>query len=246
MAGDGDVLAEAAEEGGEAGSAADGCDAQRGLRGKWAGTAHWLILGRTGLRDFGVEQFGEAGVVGHVLEVSVGASLEAIAAIGSNGLGEAIEAVFDLSGDGLKDGETVVGIGGLGAEVEDGKELLAGFFEVVGVEQGDGVVVLLFEGVKDEGAAGELTLAGADVHAAPLGCVAGCGGQQLFKRDEGFFEFGLLHELQGGLVVLVEGASVGSSVGLFPRAGSGCLFTAGRWNASLLRHCRSVAGQAKF
>ncbi len=202
--------------------------------------------GGLGLRDFRVEQFGESRVVVHVLEVSVGAGLKAVAAIGGNGLREAVEAVFHLAGDGVEDGEPVVGVCGLGADAEDGEELLAGFFEVVGIEQGDGVVVLLFEGVKDEGSAGELTLAGAYIHAAPLGCVGGSGGQQLFERDQGLFKFGLLHELQSCLIVLVKGPGMGSSLCLFPRGGSGRLFTAGRWNTSLLRHCRSVAVQARF
>src|SRR5436305_13329559 len=96
----------------------------------------------------GVEELGEEGVVGHVLEVGVGAGLDPVAGVLADGLGEVFEAGVGIAGHAGEDGETVEDVVGLVVGLEDGLELLAGVFVVAVVEQGNSVVVALLRGSK--------------------------------------------------------------------------------------------------
>ena len=144
--------------------------------------------------DLGVEEFGEAGVVGHVLEVGVGAGLDAVAGVLAYGLGEVFEAGVGIAGHAGEDGEAVEGIVRLVVGLEDGLELLAGVFVVAVVEQGDGVVVALLGGGEGVLALGGLLEACVDVHANAVGEVAGTGGQHLGEGCVGVFKLAGLHE----------------------------------------------------
>ena len=61
---------------------------------------------------FGVEEFGEAGVVGHALEVGVGAGLDAVLGVEADGFGEVLDAVLGVAGHAGEQGEAVEGVVG--------------------------------------------------------------------------------------------------------------------------------------
>ncbi len=150
--------------------------------------------------DLGVEQVGEARVVGHVLEVGVGAGLDAVAWIVADGLGEVLEALVAVSGEAGEDGEAVEGVVGGGMLLQDELEVLACVFVVAQVEQGDGVVVLFFVAGEAGFAFRDLEQAGVDVHADAVGEVSGGAGEHLVEGGVGFVVLALLHELQSGLI----------------------------------------------
>ena len=189
--------------------------------------------------DLGVEEFGEAGVVGHVLEVGVGAGLDAVAGVLADGLGEVLEAGVRVAGHAGEDGEAVEGVVGLVVGLEDGLELLAGVFVVAVVEQGDGVVVALF-GVGEGGLAlGDLLEAGVDVHADAVGEVAGAGGEHLVEGCRALVVFARLHEAECGLVVREGlGAVRCLRMGVGCRRGSGGAFCS--WGSCCLRLCHII------
>ena len=93
----------------------------------------------------------------------------------------------------------VVGLGRLG---EDGFELVAGLLVRAGVEQGDGVVVLLVGGFEAEGGFLDVALADGEVDAAALEDFGRGIAGELFEQDAGLLVFALLHELEGVLVIL--------------------------------------------
>src|SRR5580704_4564543 len=96
--------------------------------------------------DLGVKELGEAWVVGHVLEVRVGAGLEAVARILADGLGEVLEAGVGVAGHAGEDGEAVESVVSLVVDLEDGLELFACVLVMAVVEERDGVVVALLGG----------------------------------------------------------------------------------------------------
>src|ERR1035441_7928206 len=89
----------------------------------------------------GVEEFGEAGVVGHILEVGVGAGLDAVFCVEADGLSEVFEAGVGFAGHAGEDGETIEGVVGLIVLGEDFLVMGARVLVVAFVQQGDGVVV---------------------------------------------------------------------------------------------------------
>jgi hypothetical protein len=159
--------------------------------------------------NLGVEEFGEAGVVGHVLEVGVGAGLDAVSGVVVDGLGEVVETASGVAGHAGQDGEAVESVVGGGVGGEDGVEVLARVFVVTVVEERDGVVVLLFVAVERGLAFGDLADAGVDVHADAVAKVAWAGKEHLVEGSVGLIVFALLHELEGGLVI---GDHLGSTV----------------------------------
>lgn len=157
-----------------------------------------------------IEQLGEAGVVEHGLEVVVGAGLEAVSGVHLDGAGEIVEAALGAAGDGVEEGEAVVGVIGVRVRLEDAAELLGGLLKVAGVELRDGVIEALLGGEEAEAVALQLAAAGVDVHAAALDDFRRSGGDELLKGGESLFIFALLHEGDGCLVML-EGGSGGRS-----------------------------------
>jgi len=150
--------------------------------------------------DLGIEEFGEARVVRHVLEVGVGAGLDAVARVEADGLGEVLQAVVGISGHAGEDGESVKGIVGAGVLCEDGFEMSACVFVVAVVEQGDGEVETFLAGEELGLTSRGLLGACVDVHANPLGQFSGAGGEQLLEGGGGLVELAVLHEPEGGFV----------------------------------------------
>lgn len=71
------------------------------LRGR-ASLGGWSCLGRPGSAggsDFGVEEFGEAGVLGDAVEVGVEAGLEAVLSVETDGLSEVVDAGVGVAGE---------------------------------------------------------------------------------------------------------------------------------------------------
>ena len=170
--------------------------------------------------DLGVEEFGEAWVVCHVLEVGVGAGLDAVARIETDGLGEVLEAIVGVAGHAGEDGETVKGKIGAVVLGEDGFEMGARVFVVSVVEQGDGEVEAFLAGEEFGNVARGLLGAGVDIHADALGQVGGAGSKQLLEGRRGFVELTVLHETKRGFVA---GEGLGALVvcGCGNRAGNG-------------------------
>ncbi len=247
--GGGDVALESAEQGGKAGTSADGDHAEcagGGRRGCSLGgldrgghRAEHSVTGMTGRRrpvlaayrlarrapsDLGVEEFGEAGVVGHILEVGVGAGLDTVFGVEPDRLSEVLETGVGLSGHAGEDGETIEGVVGLFVFGDDLLELGARVLVVAFVEQGDGVVVAFLQGGELGFVFGALLEAGIDVHADALGKVGRAGGEHVVEGGVRLVEFALLHQAQGGFV-LSEGAGAGAvdGCGRGPGEGAGTL-----------------------
>jgi hypothetical protein len=159
--------------------------------------------------EFGVEELGEAGVVGHVLEVGVGACLDAVFAVEADGFGKVFQADVGVAGHAGEDGEAVEGVVGTVVFEDDLLEFGARVLVVAFVEQGDRVVVAFL--VREEGgfALGDLLEAGIDVHADALGEVRWAGGEHLAECGVGLFVLALLHKADGGFV---EGEGVGAGL----------------------------------
>ena len=68
---------------------------------------------RAAASDLGVEEFGEAWVVGHILEVGVGAGLDAVPGVEADGLGEVFEAEVGVAGHAGEDSQAIEGVVGL-------------------------------------------------------------------------------------------------------------------------------------
>ena len=174
---------------------------------------------RRGL-DFGVEELGEAGVFGDSIEVRVEAGLEAVLAVEADGFGEVFDAGVVVAGERGEQGKAVEGIVGRLLFEEDFLEVLAGVFVVALVEQGDGVVVALFVGLKAGRALVDLCDAGGDVHADAVGEVLRRGLEHLGERFVGFVILAGLHELERGLIES-EGGLAGGVVGVLRISGEG-------------------------
>ena len=235
-----DAELEAAQQGGKACSTAKSDDAQargrdgvRGLRGHRIEKA----LTRTSLNPnggryrsahFGVEQFGEAGIVGHIDKIGVAAGLDAVGRIELDGASEMVEGLLGLAGHAVEQGHAVMGKVGLRRSGEDGFELIAGFLIGADVEERDGVVVLLLGGFEAEGGLGAVALADGEVDAGALEDLGRGLAGELVEEDAGLLKLALLHELDSVLIVLEK-------TGVF--AGRRIRFSGGRAGRAASRGC---------
>ena len=159
--------------------------------------------------DLGVEELGEARVVGHVLEIGVGAGLNAVAGVVLDGFGEVFEALVRIAGHAGEEGHAVEGVVCVGCGGEDLAQVVAGVLVLAFVEQGDGVVVLFFGVGEVVLAFGRLHKAGVDVDADAVGELRGRGEQHLVEGGVGLLVLALLHELEGSLVAGEGGGAAG-------------------------------------
>ena len=115
------------------------------VTGQRAGTLRAHVLKRlcAGL-NLGVEQLGKAGIVGHVLEVGVGACLDAVVRVQADRLGQLFETGVRIASHAGEHGQTIECIVGLVVRGDDPFQLAARVFVVAVIQQRYGVVVLLF------------------------------------------------------------------------------------------------------
>jgi len=158
------------------------------------GAPEFLLLPGLG---FGVEEFGEAGVVGYGVEVGVGAGLEAVLGVEADGFGEVVDALLGVACHAGEQGEAVEGVVRGFVLQENFLEVLAGVFVVAVVEKRDGVVVPLFVAFKAGGALGDLGDASGDVHADAVGEVVWGGVEHQDESRVRLLVLAGLHELEG-------------------------------------------------
>jgi len=167
------------------------------VRSRSFATLRMTILKKGLLLGFGVEEFGEAGVVGYGVEVGVGAGLEAVLGVEADGFGEVVDALLGVAGHAGEQGEAVEGVVRGFVLQENLLEVLAGVFVVAVVQQRDGVVVPLFVAFEAGGSLGDLGDAGRDVHADAVGEVVWGAFQHQDEGGVGLFVLAGLHELEG-------------------------------------------------
>jgi hypothetical protein len=98
----------------------------------------------------------------------------------------------------------VVGEVGVGHGGEDRLELVASLLIGTGIEERDGVVVLLFGGFEGEGGIPGVALANGEVDAGALEDFRRALAGELVEEDASLLELALLHELEGVLIVLED------------------------------------------
>jgi hypothetical protein len=189
------------------------------------------------LLGFGVEEFGEAGVVGYAVEVGVKAGLETVLIVEADGLGEVFDASVVVAGHAVKESEAVKGVVGGFFFEEDVLKMLAGVVIIAVVEQRDGVVVALFVGLEGCGAFVNLRDAGRDVHTDAIGEVLWCGLEHFGEGFVGLLIFAGLHELERGLIERERGFASGI-VGVLGIAGESARGLGGRGIGCGVRCCR--------
>src|SRR6202158_4211970 len=133
-------------------------------------------------RTFGIEQLGEARIVGYVAEVRVIAGLKTIAGVEPDGLGQVLETLRGAPGEALQHGQAIpdeVERGTLAGEV---LEMLAGGDEVAEVHEGDDEIVVLLGGGKGVLDLIQLLVTDVDVDLGAIAQLADSGFNHLLEQ----------------------------------------------------------------
>src|SRR6476646_2469283 len=177
-----------------------------------------------------IEQFRKPGIISHILEVRIVAGLEAVLRIQPNGFTQVLERTFNLASKAINHLHAVIGKIGLGIALENFLHVSAGLIKLTAVQERNGIIKVLFMGLKAGSSASKLLVTKIQVDTSAIHELAIACGENFLQQALGFFEFVLLHSLDSSFIILHSLCKTR----IFPERR---LLRRGRW--FLPRHCLS-------